>query len=79
MEINLEQRLRENGLFGMIKNVEILCQRIAKKFSMKTSRSNYDKRHSLRDIRAQKLHMLEIDYSRSQALVEAQHHSLLVR
>jgi hypothetical protein len=79
METKLEERLRGNGLFGMIKNVEVLCQGIAKKFSVKASKVAATSLTPYEISETQKTHMLEVELRRSQALAEAQRHSLLVR
>lgn len=79
METKLEERLRGNGLFGMIKNVEVLCQRIAKKFSVKASEVAATSFTPYEISEAKKTHMLEVELGRSQALAEAQRQSLRVR
>ena len=79
METKLEEGLRGNGLFGTIKNVEVLCQRIAKKFSVKASEVAATSLTPYGISEAQKTHMLEVELKRSQALAEAQRQSLCVR
>ena len=76
METKFEERLRGNGLFGMIKNVGVRCQRIAKKFSVKTSEVAAISLTPYEISEAQKAHMLEVELRRSQALAEAQRQSL---
>jgi len=79
METKLEERMKGNGLFGIIKNAGGLYQRIAKKFSVKASEVAATSFTPYEISAAQKAHMLEVELRRSQALVEAQRQNLLVR
>lgn len=79
METKVKEKLKGNGLFGMIKNVEVLYQRITKKFSVKASEVAATSFTPYEISEAQKAHMLEVELRRSQALAEAQRQNLLVR
>ena len=71
METKLKERLKENGLFGMIKNVEVLYQRVTKKISVKDSGVATASSTSYETSEAYKAHMLEVELRRSKALEEA--------
>ena len=79
METKLKERMKGNGLFGMIKNVEVLYQRISKKFSVKASEVASTSFTPYEISEAQKANMLEIELRRSQAFAEAQRQSLRAR
>jgi hypothetical protein len=79
METKLEERLRGNGLFGMIKNVEVLYQRITKKFSVKASEVARTSFTPYEISEAQKAHVVGVELRRSQALAEAQRQNLRSR
>lgn len=71
METKLKERLMGNGLFGMIKNVEVLYQRVTKKILVKASGVATTSSTPYEISEAHKAHMLEVEYKRSQALAEA--------
>jgi len=79
MEIKLKERLKGNGLFGMIKNVEVLYKRVTKKISMKTSEVAIASSTPYETSEAHKAHMLEVELRRSQALEEARRQNLRPR
>ena len=79
MEIKLKERLKGNGLFGMIKNIEVLYQRVTKKISMKTSEVAIASSTSYETSEAYKAHMMEVEFKRSQALAEARRQNLRPR
>jgi len=79
METKLKEKLKGNSLFGMIKNVEVLYQRVAKKISMKASEVAIASSTSYETSEAYKAHMLEVEFRRSQALTEARRQNLRPR
>ncbi|MDH5390308.1 MAG: hypothetical protein OEX10_04060 [Candidatus Bathyarchaeota archaeon] len=79
METKLKERLKVNSLFGMIKNVEVLYQRIAKKFSVKASEVAIASFTPYEISEVHKANMLEIEFRRSQALEEARRQNLRPR
>ena len=79
METKLKERMKGNGLFGMIKNVEVLYQRITKKFSVKTSEVAATSFTPYEISEVQTANMLEVELRRSQALAEAQRQGLCGR
>jgi hypothetical protein len=79
METKFKERLRGNGLFGMIKNVEVLYKRVTKKISMKASEVTIASSTPYETSEAHKTHMLEVEFRRSQALEEARRQNLRPR
>ncbi len=79
METKLKERLKVNSLFGMIKNVEVLYQRIIKKFSVEASEVVATSFTPYEISEARKANMLEIELRRSQALEEARRQNLRPR
>ncbi|MDH5690692.1 MAG: hypothetical protein OEY81_04630 [Candidatus Bathyarchaeota archaeon] len=76
METKLKEKLIGNGIFGMIKNVEVLYQRITKKFSVKASEVAPTNFTPYEISEVYKAHIVGVEFSRSQALAEAQRQSL---
>jgi hypothetical protein len=76
METKLKERMKGNGLFGTIKNFEVLYQRVTKKFSVKSSEVAMTSFTPYEISEAQKANMLEVELRRSQALAEAQRQGL---
>jgi hypothetical protein len=76
METKLKERMKGNGLFGMIKNAGGLYQRITKKFSVKDSEVATTSFTPYEISEVHKANMLEVEFRRSQALAEAQRQSL---
>ncbi len=79
METKLREKLKVNSLFGMIKNVEVLYQRVTKKISMKASEVAIGSSTLYETSEAHKAHMLEVEFKRSQALTEARRQILRPR
>ena len=79
MGTKLKERLKGNGLFGMIKNVEALYQRVTKKISVKASGVATASSTPYETSEAYKAHMLEVELKRSQALAEARRQNLRPR
>ena len=79
MEMKLKEKLKGNGLFGMIKNVEVLYQRVTKKISIRTSEIAIASPTPYETSEAHKAHMLEVEFRRSQALTEARRQNLRPR
>ncbi|MCZ2856801.1 MAG: hypothetical protein O2U62_06880 [Candidatus Bathyarchaeota archaeon] len=79
METKLKDRLKENGIFGMIKNVEALYQRVTKKIAVKASEVGMANSTSYEMPEVHKAHMLEVELKRSQALAEARRQNLRPR
>ena len=77
METKLKERLKGNGLFGMIENIETIYQRITKKISVKTSGAPTATPYEVSEVH--KAHMLEVELKRSQALAEAHRQNLRPR
>jgi hypothetical protein len=71
METKVKEKLKGNGLFGMIKNVEVLYQRVTKKISTKASGVAIASSTPYETSEAHNAHMLEVEFRRSQALEEA--------
>ena len=67
----MKERLKGNGLYGMIKNIEGIYQRITKKFSVKASGVAVTSSTLYEISEVHKAHMLEVELKRSQALAEA--------
>ncbi len=76
METKLKERLKGNGLFGTIKNVKALSQRVTKKISVKASGVATASSTPYEASEAHKAHMLEAEVKRSQGLAEAQRQNL---
>jgi len=72
MEVKLKERLRGHGPYGMIKNVEVMYQRISKMFSAKAPGATVAGSIPYEVSEACKAQMLEFERKRSQALAEAQ-------
>ena len=79
METKLKERMKGNGLFGTIKNFEVLYQRVTKKFSVKTSEVATAGFTTYKTSEIHKFNMLEIELRRAQALAEAQRQGLRLR
>jgi hypothetical protein len=79
METKLKEKLKVNSLFGRIKNVEVLYQRVTKKISMKASEVAIASSTPYETSEAHKAHMLEVELKRSQALAEARRQNLRPR
>ena len=73
METKLKERMKGNGLFGRIKNAEALYQRVTKKISIKTSKVAIASSTPYEASEAHKVHMLEVELKRSQALHACMH------
>jgi uncharacterized protein HemY len=76
METKLRERLKGNGLTGMIKNVEGIYQRVTKKISMRASEAATASPVPYETSEAHKAHMLEVEFRRSQALADARRQNL---
>ena len=79
MEVKLKERLQRNGLYGMIKNVEAIYQRITKKFPVKTSGVAVASPTPYEISEACKAQQLEVELKRSKALTEAKRRTLRAR
>jgi hypothetical protein len=79
METKLKERMKGNGLFGTIKNFEVLYQRITKKISIKPSEVAIASSTPYETSEAHNAHMLEVEFRRSQALEEARRQNLRPR
>ncbi|MFX1554961.1 MAG: hypothetical protein ACFFBV_13620 [Promethearchaeota archaeon] len=79
METNLKEKLKGNGLFGMIKNAGALYQRVTKKISVKASGVTTTSYTPYEISEVHKAHMLEVELKRSQALEEARRQNLRLR
>jgi len=71
MSTKLKERLNVNSLFGMIKNVEVLYQRIAKKLSVEASVVSVVSPTPYEISEPCKAHQLEVERKRSQASAHA--------
>lgn len=76
METKVKERLKGNGLFGVIKNVEVLYQRATKKISTKASEVAIASSTPYETSEAHKTHMLKVGFRRSQSLEEARRQNL---
>lgn len=79
METKLKKRLKENGLFGMINNIEALYQRVTKKILVKASGVATASSNPYEISDAHKAHMLEVEIRRSKALEEARRQTARAR
>lgn len=79
METNLKERLKGNGISGMIKNIEVLYKRVTKKISIKTSEVAIASSTPYETSEAHKAHMLEVEFRQSQSLEEARRQNLRPR
>lgn len=71
MGTKLKERPKGNGLYGMVKNIEGIYQRITKKFSVKASGVAVANFTPYEISEVHKAHMLEVELKRSRALAEA--------
>jgi len=76
METKLKERLTGNGITGMIKNVEVLYQRITKKFSVKASDVAAASFTPYETTKASKANIVEVERNWSQTLAEARRQNL---
>ena len=76
METKMKDRLHENSLYGIIKNIGTIYQRITKKFSAKASGVATTNFTPYEASEAFKTNMVSVEFRRAQALAEAKRQNL---
>jgi antirestriction protein ArdC len=71
MEIKFKNRLKGSGLYGMIKNAEVIYQRVTSRFTAKLSEGTVASFTPYEASEAERAHLFEVERKRSQASAEA--------
>jgi hypothetical protein len=79
MEVKLKERLQVKGFYGMIKDVEAIYHRITKKITVNASGVTVASPTPYEISEAYKIHQMEVERKRSQAMQEVQRRTFLTR